>query len=298
MNEGADHATLRAARQGCVTQIGAGGALYFTLPVLATEPLVTHAFLTHRKCAAAMSAAAHVGARPEPDSRTRGGGAPISEPARSRPDLAAAATAVNLPPEAVVTMRQVHGSAVLRLSKAGEDLARASRQAADALFTTTPGIALAVSTADCVPLLLHDPTCGLIAAVHVGWRGVAAAIIERVVERLGDEAGCDAANLRAGIGPAIGACCYEVGRDVFEAFAAVGVTAAETFLPRSQDRWHLDLAGTVRRLLQRCGLRGAHIGTLPLCTKCHPAYFFSHRRQGERRGAQLSLIALQGRATA
>lgn len=227
-----------------------------------------------------------------------GGGAPLSEPARVWPDLAAAAAAVNLPPEAVVTMRQVHGSTVLRLSNAQEDLARASRQASDALFTTTPGIALAISTADCVPLLLHDPTCGLIAAVHVGWRGVAAAIIERVVERLGNEVGCDAANLRAGIGPAIGACCYEVGRDVYEAFAAVGVAGAETFLPTSQDRWHLDLAGAVRRLLRRSGLRGAHIGTLPLCTKCHPAYFYSHRRQGERRGVQLSLIALQVREKA
>lgn len=102
---------------------------------------------------------------------------------------------------------------------------------ADALVTDARDVALVVRVADCVPLLMADPRTGAVAAVHAGWRGTAAAIAASAVKRLQEEYGSDPADLVAAIGPAIGACCYQVGPEVREAFLAAG------HAPASVDAW-------------------------------------------------------------
>lgn len=204
------------------------------------------------------------------------------------------AKAFSLSPEDFVTVRQVHGDRVLVL-KGGRAEPRDPRlrnEGFDALVTDEPGLVLAVKTADCVPILLADPVRKAIGIVHAGWRGTALAVAKKAVRAMGDAFGCEPSDMVAVLGPAIGPCCYQVGRLVFEALGGVGADR-EYLRPAAEDgQWRLDLPGINRRQLLKEGLEKGRITSGSICTVCQKDIFFSHRAQGGKAGRQVSFIRI------
>lgn len=201
----------------------------------------------------------------------------------------------------IVLARQVHGARVVVVESAHLWRARPTglegvfrSGEADALVTAAPGIAVAVRTADCLPVLLGDADGRACGAVHAGWRGIAADVIGAAVRALAG-LGAPAAGLRAVLGPAIGRPCYEVGAEVAEAWRAA-VPEADRALERAGGgRWRADLALAARLQLEAAGLAPAAIRDLGLCTACDAAHFFSYRRDGASTGRQVSAIAIDTR---
>jgi YfiH family protein len=192
---------------------------------------------------------------------------------------------------------QVHGSDVRVVS---EELDARSRtgsedQHCDALTTNLPGVLVGVKTADCVPLLLADARTGACAAVHAGWRGTLAEIVVRALERMGAEYGTRAADVRAAIGPAALACCYEVGPEVVAAFSEKFPRAAEWFAPTREGHALVDLHRANAEQLAAAGVRPEKVHALPLCTMCRTDLFFSYRREKRLHGKTGRLLSVIGR---
>ncbi len=148
----------------------------------------------------------------------------------------------------------------------------------------TAGCALSVVTADCVPILLATATH--VAAVHAGWRGIAANILANALHTLA----APAAQVQAWIGPAIGRCCYETGEDVAAQVVAASTSAIATPGPRG--RPVLDLQAAVRHQLHAAGVHD--VETLAVCTRCHPDLLYSYRRDGKSAGRNHAFIASRG----
>ena len=185
------------------------------------------------------------------------------------------------PDASVLLPRQVHGTQVVTADPALE------LPEADAIVTAASGTTVGVVTADCVPLMLVAPRERVVAAVHAGWRGAAAGIVERALTYLRDGFGVEPASVQAAIGPAIGACCYEVGPEVRAAFRQVSGDTTAVAWTRRDDRDVLDLRRAVQALLEAAGVRDVAI--LGPCTRCSPAYC-SYRRDGSNAGRQVSII--------
>lgn len=173
-------------------------------------------------------------------------------------------------PDRVARSRQIHGADV-RVVRDVLDLASAAPDA-DGQATALRGVACAVRVADCLPVVLVAPEA--VAAVHAGWRGLAAGVLEEGVRALRS---LGASEIRAAIGPGARVCCYETGEEVHAAFAHLG--------PRARDGDHADLAAVARAILEADDVREIH--DTGLCTICAPAgVLWSHRRDGELAGRQ------------
>src|SRR2546426_12648131 len=155
----------------------------------------------------------------------------------------------------------------------------------DAAVTALKGAVLAVQTADCVPILIADSHRTAVAAVHAGWRGTAARIVESTVARLREEFALDPQDLVAAVGPHIGVCCYEVGLEVIDAMADPALFEHKTEWMKP----HLNLGEANRRQLINSGLREEGIEVSSLCTRCREDLFHSYRRAGKKMGPILSL---------
>lgn len=194
----------------------------------------------------------------------------------------------------VVLSKQVHGDLVRRVSPedAGKGLWRERDYETDALITNVPGLALTVFSADCGTALLYDPVTRSVGAVHAGWRGVANGILHKAVLELTRVYGAKPEHLLAALGPSIGACCFETDDDVPEAMLAAFGPEAHAHMRRQGAKWHVDLKSLNRLWLLRAGVPDAQIQASELCTACRPDLFWSHRRMGQQRGAQVAQIAL------
>jgi purine-nucleoside/S-methyl-5'-thioadenosine phosphorylase / adenosine deaminase len=188
------------------------------------------------------------------------------------------AEALGLEPADVVIGRQVHGAELAHhrcpqrpspYAVPGSELPEVDGHA-----TATPELPQLVFVADCLPVALAGP--GGIAMLHCGWRGLAAGIVAEGARAVGATA--------AAIGPGIGPCCYEVGREVIAGFAGLGEGIATGRM--------LDLPEAARRLLERAGVE--RIEVAGLCTSCEEELFFSHRRDRGRTGRQAGLAWLEG----
>jgi YfiH family protein len=197
------------------------------------------------------------------------------------------ASAVGVAPQALATVHQVHGVAVLEATTVGQGALPPPLGEADALITRTPGLAVGVKTADCLPILVEDPDGRQVAAVHAGWRGVIGDVLGATIARL-LAGGGRIGSLRVAIGPCIQACCFEVDGDLPDRFRAA---FGEQVIRRVEGKAkvHLDLPRAVAESLRRAGLPPAHVDMLPQCTRCD-ARFFSHRRDAGLTGRMLSLI--------
>ena len=165
----------------------------------------------------------------------------------------------------------------------------------DALTTRTPGILLGVKTADCVPVLLADSRTGACAAIHAGWRGTVSSIVPRTLERMAAEFGTRAREVSAAIGPAAGACCYEVGSEVMEAFAKNFPDSGSLFKPTREGHALVDLHRANREQLTKAGVSSERIHTAPLCTMCRTDLFFSYRREKRTTGRVGRLMSVVGK---
>lgn len=180
-------------------------------------------------------------------------------------------------------LRQVHGIAVERFdapAQAGE-----VEPQADAMVTSTPGVVVAILSADCLPVLFCARDGSEVAGAHAGWRGLADGMLEATLAAMRTPAG----EVMAWLGPAAGPQKYEVGRDVRDAFVSPDAEAFAAFVATRPDHWHVNLYALARRRLVAAGVRAGHIHGGGLCTISDTQRFFSHRREG-RTGRMATLI--------
>ncbi|HYP02591.1 MAG TPA: peptidoglycan editing factor PgeF [Pyrinomonadaceae bacterium] len=195
----------------------------------------------------------------------------------------------------LATCWQVHGADVRRIARDTVGALDANVERCDALTTDAPNVLLGVQTADCVPVLLGDARTGACAAVHAGWRGTAASIVVRTLERMRADYGTRAADVRALIGPAANVCCYEVGTEVVEMFRTRFLYADELLVPTREGHARIDLQRANRQQLSDAGVSVGRIHTAPYCTICRDDLFFSYRREKNLYGCTGRLLAVIGR---
>lgn len=162
----------------------------------------------------------------------------------------------------------------------------------DGLITTTPGVTLVVFTADCTPILLHDPVTGAVGAVHAGWRGTACDIAGKAILKMAAVFGCCPENIRAAIGPNIGDCCFQTDGDVPAAMVKTFGLVAEEYIRSDGEKFYVNLKAINALALRRVGVTRIEVSTA--CTMCSPEKYWSHRYTGGKRGSQGALISCKG----
>ncbi len=179
--------------------------------------------------------------------------------------------------------QQVHGSSVFYC--AGDGVLH--QQEADILITQERNTALAIRTADCLPILLADKQVGIFAAVHAGWRGTVAKVVAKSVDAMCEQ-GAKAEHIVASLGPCIGSCCFEVNQEVGQQLSAC---CGENITQDIDDKVFADLTRANVLQLQQAGLLVEHIECANVCTFCstEPEYF-SYRRDCGKTGRQLAII--------
>lgn len=213
------------------------------------------------------------------------------EPARVVENRDRMARAVAVSPDRLLSAYQIHSPlAVIVDAPWTAD----RRPRADALVTREPGLAVAVSTADCGPILLADEAAGVVAAAHAGWRGAAGGVIEAAIAAM-ETCGANRGRIVAALGPMIRQDSYEVGPELVAEFTRQDTDNTRFFAPAARSgHAQFDLAAYIAARLGAAGI--AHIEDLGHCTYSDPARFFSYRRSTHRResdyGRHLSAIAL------
>lgn len=185
---------------------------------------------------------------------------------------------------------QVHGTRVLRVQR---DSAAVARQAADGLCSDEPGLGLSVHVADCTPIVIACPRTGACAVLHAGWRGTLAGMARAGAHALVLEFGCRLRDLRVAIGPCIGPCCFEVGAEVADAFAAALPAAqhGEVIVRRPGEKPHIDLRRYQCLQFESEGVLPEHIDVSSDCTFCDPGgRFYSLRKHGRKTGQLVGFI--------
>ena len=210
------------------------------------------------------------------------------DPAHVQANQQAIHRALGVSAESVVTARQVHGDrvAVASPQDGGEVFPET-----DALITNAPGLTLMLRFADCVPVFFYAPQRHAVGLAHAGWQGTLKGVAAKAAQAMCAAYGCQADELYAGLGPAIGPCCFEVGPEVLEAVRAAS-WGRDELISRSQadGKAHLDLWRANALQLREVGVQ--HIEVAGLCTCCHRHEFFSHRGEHGRTGRFAAVIGL------
>src|SRR5438876_3362100 len=212
----------------------------------------------------------------------------------------------------LATLRQVHSDIIHRVASVPSE-----RLTGDGMISDVPGIALAIQTADCLPVLLADPKRKAVGAFHAGWRGTLARIVEKGVGAMRREFSSHPRDLLAAIGPGIHACCYRVGEEVREQFASQFNYAAELFEEfdnadelrrkypllfmnqrapghgQTGPAVHLDLVKANLRQLTDAGVPEKNIEASPLCSVCRQDLLYSYRAEGAGTGRMMASVAIQ-----
>ena len=196
-------------------------------------------------------------------------------------NIARFAARLDIDPEDLAFMKQVHGDTIREITEPGV------YDNTDALITRQPGIGLTVRTADCVPVILYGPAENCIAAIHAGWRGTAEHIVQKTAQRMIDDFGVEADALFAFIGASASSCCYEVGDEVAALFPEGWV------LRREEGNPHLDLKGLNSHQLEQLGVPVANIEVSELCSIHEDALLHSWRLDAEDSGRMLTTVVLK-----
>lgn len=199
-------------------------------------------------------------------------------------------------PYPVIQGHQVHGSRVAVIDRPW--MTREELEGYDAFVTNLPGVAIGVRTADCVPILIYDPSHRVIAAVHSGWKGTVLKISQSTIKLMGEQFGTTPEDLLAVIGPCIGPKSFQVGEEVVEKFKDAGFPMPQIWSfqgdgdgsPMSGGH-HIDLPLANRWILQECGMRTKNIRVFPIDTYQDPA-FYSARREGVQCGRNINAIRM------
>jgi len=218
-------------------------------------------------------------------------------------------------PWPLITLRQIHSDVIHCVT----DLPQQAL-AGDGLITRTPGIVLAILTADCIPVILVDTKRPAIGVFHAGWRGTVKRIIEKGVGEMRRCFGTQARDIKAAIGPGIHSCCYEVGPEVRQQFESQFEYAVELFREAKESdpirekypllflsarapghselpkKIFLDLVEANRQQLIIAGVSAKNISASPLCTACRTDLLFSHRAERGITGRSMAAVAIRPRA--
>jgi YfiH family protein len=261
------------------------GIVYYTFEALARYGELVHG-VTSRHGGVSTGAWASL-------NLTKGNG---DDPERVEENLRRVCAAFGAPRSDLVSPNQRHTANAARVGV--EDRGRVLANI-DTLYTDEAHVPVLLRYADCTPVLLYDPRHRALALIHSGWRGTVAGAIPAAIAGLSNAYGSSPSDLVAGIGPAIGPCCYEVGEEVLDAVHAT-FREPDTLLPRNgSSRRHFDLWSANRRWLVEAGVQ--QIEVAEICTACHIEEFFSYRGGKGRTGhfgAFMMLQAEDGRANA
>lgn len=249
-------------------------------PELSSFPTVRHAFFTRRG-----------GESGGIYSSLNGGLGSSDHPARVKRNRALMAERLGVSPDHLVSLHQIHSAEVVRVQAPwpGEE-----RPRADAMVTDRPGLALAIATADCGPVLFADHHAGVIGAAHAGWKGALGGVLDATVDLM-EELGASREDIVAVLGPTIGRNSYEVGPEFVDRFLAEDSMNARHFRPSERDGHALfDLPRYVGQRLEATGI--GEFALTDLCTYSDEERFFSYRRSVHRGepdyGRLISAIAL------
>lgn len=199
-----------------------------------------------------------------------------------------AAQAMDVRADALVGVHQVHSADVVTVTEPLND-----KPKADAMVTATPGLALAILTADCQPVLFADPQAGVVGAAHAGWRGALIGVLGATIDAM-EALGAKRQNITAVIGPSISQSAYEVGPEFLEDFLLEDVDNTRFFANGNGDRMHFDLPSYGLHKLRQAGV--GHAEWIHHCTYADPERFFSYRRSTHAKeadyGRLISIIRL------
>ncbi len=193
----------------------------------------------------------------------------------------------------VYTVRQMHGSRVIRIEDRGNPPEEYRQAQADAIVTDQPGVAIGVLTADCVPVLLVDPEKRAIAAVHAGRQGSLMQVVSHVISRMQKDFGTSPGNLLAAVGPCIETTCYQVGEEIAQEVSRHDLKK-NGVLVHENGAYFMDLRKMNHLDLLESGVKEEHIHHVSMCTVCHPRTFYSHRKnKGKKTGRMMALLMLK-----
>ena len=211
------------------------------------------------------------------------------DPENVRKNIDILGSALGFTADDMVLTRQIHSDIVRVVDRSDcKGCFHRDYPHCDGLVTNTPGVALMIYTADCTPLIFHDPVTGAVGAAHAGWKGTVSAIGARVVETMVREYGTDPADIRAAIGPNIGFCHFETDSDVPDAMLAAFGEEVRQYIRPQGEKFYLDLKAINAMILRRAGVQ--HIEISDACTMCQPDVFWSHRVTKGIRGSQGAII--------
>ena len=196
-------------------------------------------------------------------------------------------------PDTVGTLKQVHSASVLSFEPGDGEIPGGGKREGDALWTEVPGTGVGAHTADCVPILLSHGKIRVAAAVHAGWRGLAAGIVEKPVRVLAGRFGEAAVGgIVAVAGPCARGCCYEIGEETAEAL--LHLPGGEAYLGRGKrpGKWTADLQGIALAALRGAGIPAGRTEAAGPCTICSPR-FHSFRREKSATARQLSFLYIR-----
>jgi YfiH family protein len=239
-----------------------------------------------------------------------GAASPRGSTSKNEDPWAEVAGAMDVPAPRLARLKQVHGTTVVTHHRGAAAPGEGVQPEADIVVSDVPGLALAIQTADCVPILMADPRLGVVAAVHAGWRGLAEHAPVTAVEHMSHDFGTRAEDLMVAIGPAIASCCYEVGPDVRTCFERAAFNSGQldawfsgdpiasannpvmAALPavRRKDHWFFDAGRSARDQLISAGVQDGQVFVSGLCTASHPDVLCSYRRDGAPAGRMAAAI--------
>ena len=218
----------------------------------------------------------------------------------------------------LITLRQIHSDLIHAVSSATKEQLVKEQLVGDGVITDTPGLVLAVQTADCLPVILVDPKKKAVGVFHAGWRGTLARIVEKGVGEMRRHFDCQARDLQAAIGSGIHKCCFEVGEDVRRKFETQFAYASDLFHKLEEmdpirekypmlfltarapghselpTQLFLDLVEANRRQLLDAGLAARNIQASPLCTSCNVDKLFSYRKEKGVTGRMMAVVGIRG----
>jgi len=203
------------------------------------------------------------------------------------------AEAFSMETDQFFAVNQVHGDNILLIDHSVGELNSQEPHRYDAIITDQQGLAIGVKTADCVPIFFTDTVKRIVGVAHAGWRGTALNIAAKVVKTFTNRFSSRADDIIAVIGPAIGACCYQVDEIVFKEMEEHNNREAVFHACPQEGRWMLDLPLTNKLQLIGSGMSQENIFTADFCTSCNTDNWYSHRGEGGNTGRQLNFIMLK-----
>lgn len=199
----------------------------------------------------------------------------------------------SLSAETIGTLKQIHSASVLSFESGDGDVPGGWKREGDALWTESPGSGVGVHTADCVPILLSHREFPLAAAVHAGWRGLAAGIVEETIRVLADRFGYAAVGgIVAVAGPCARGCCYEIGEETADALRGLPGGASLLGKGEAAGKWTADLQGLALAALRGAGVPGGQTAAAGPCTICSTR-FHSFRREKSVTARQMSFLYIR-----